>query len=173
MQSQAATVREYLNEIPIERRSAVEAVRQLFLKNLDPEFEEGMQYGMIGYFVPHKVFPAGYHCNPKQPLPFAAIASQKNFMAVYLMCLYMRDEDGAAFRKAWAATGKKLDMGKCCIRFKKLDDLALEVIGAKLRSTTAREFIRYYEQSRADHATERATKKSARNAPKTSAKKSG
>ena len=150
----------------------MEAVRKVFLENLDPEFEEGMQYGMIGYYVPHRIYSAGYHCDPKQPLPFAGIASQKNFMSVYLMCLYMRGKEEATFREAWAATGKKLDMGKCCIRFKKLDELALDVSGQTLRATTARGFIQYYEQSRADYAAERSRKATVRKTPKPNAKKS-
>ena len=88
MQSKATTVEQYLAELPEDRRMALEAVRQVVLKNLDKDFEEGMQYGMIGYYVPHRVYPAGYHCDPKQPLPFAHLASQKNHMALYLMCIY-------------------------------------------------------------------------------------
>ena len=88
MQSKATTVEQYLAELPEDRRKAIEAVRQVVLKNLDKDYEEGMQYGMIGYYVPHRVYPAGYHCDPKQPLPFAGLASQKNHMALYLMCVY-------------------------------------------------------------------------------------
>ena len=88
MQSKAKTVAEYLAELPEDRRKAIETVRQVVLKNLDSHYEEGMQYGMIGYYVPHRVYPAGYHCDPKQPLPFASLGSQKNHMALYLMCIY-------------------------------------------------------------------------------------
>jgi len=88
MQSKAATVQQYLAELPADRRAAIEALRDLILKNLDKDFEEGMHYGGIGYCVPHSLFPAGYHCDPRQPLPFAGLASQKNYMAVYLMSLY-------------------------------------------------------------------------------------
>ena len=102
------------------------------------------QYGMIGYFVPHRVYPAGYHCNPKQPLPFMSLASQKNYMSLYLGCVYGADRE-KKFREAWARTGKKLDMGKCCVRFKKPDDLALDVIGDVIRRTSARGFIKRYE----------------------------
>src|SRR4051812_37152315 len=123
MQSKATTVGQYLAELPPERRTAIETVRKVMLENLDPVFEEGMQYGMIGYFVPHRVYPAGYHCDPKQPLPFAALASQKNHMSVYLGCVYGSERE-RAFREAWAKTGKKLDMGKACVRFKKPEDLA-------------------------------------------------
>src|SRR5258707_3534246 len=88
MQSTATTVEQYLAGLPDDRRSAIEAVRNVILKNLDTDYEEGMQYGMIGYYVPHSVYPAGYHCDPRQPLPFAALASQKNYMSLYLMSLY-------------------------------------------------------------------------------------
>src|SRR5712692_7177253 len=125
MQSKAATVEQYLSELPPERRAAIEAVRKVILTNLDDHYEEGMQYGMIGYYVPHRVFPAGYHCDPKQPLTFAGLASQKNHMSLYLMCVYGHEPSAVWFRAAWAKTGKKLDMGKSCVRFKKVEDLAL------------------------------------------------
>src|SRR4029453_8533886 len=104
-----------------------------------------MQYGMIGWFVPHRVFPAGYHCDPRQPLPFAGLASQKNHLAVYLMCHYGSPEQARWFHEAWAQSGKKkLDMGKSCLRFKKLDDLALDVIGEAIRRVPARKYIESY-----------------------------
>ncbi len=144
MQSKATTVPQYLNELPADRRSAIESVRAVILKNLDPDFEEGMQYGMIGYYVPHRVYPPGYHCDPKQPLPFICLASQKNYMSLYLGCVYGPERE-KPFREAWAKTGKKLDMGKSCVRFRKLEDLALDVIGAAIRRTKARAFIKHYE----------------------------
>jgi len=88
MQSKANTVREYLAALPTDRRATLEAVRKVILENLDQDYEEEMQCGMIGYFVPHRVYPAGYYCDPSQPLPFAALASQKNHLAVYLNCVY-------------------------------------------------------------------------------------
>ena len=128
MQSKAKTVDQYLAELPPDRRDAINAVRRIILKNLPDGFEEVMQYGMIAYVVPFKLFPAGYHCDPRQPLPFAGLASQKNHMAVYLMCVYGEGELATRFRKAWAKTGKKLDMGKACVRFRKLEDIPLEVV---------------------------------------------
>ena len=128
MQSKAKTVEEYLAALPEDRREAVQAVRKVILKNLGKGYEEGMQYGMIGYYVPHSVYPDGYHCDPKQPLPFAGLASQKNHMAIYLMCIYGIEEQERWFREAWARTGKKLDMGKSCVRFKKLEDLPLDCL---------------------------------------------
>ena len=144
MQSKATTVRKYLAELSADRRAAIECVRAVILQNLDPLFEEGMQYGMIGYFVPHRVYPPGYHCDPKQPLPFICLASQKNYLSLYMGCVYGPERE-KPFREAWAKTGKKLDMGKSCVRFRKVEDLAVEVIGDSIRRTSARGFIEYYE----------------------------
>jgi hypothetical protein len=94
MQSKATTVAAYLAEIPVDRRAALERVRDVIRKNVDKNIEEGMTYGMIGYYVPHRVFPAGYHCDPKQPLPYAGLASQKNHMSLYLMSVYCGCFDG-------------------------------------------------------------------------------
>jgi hypothetical protein len=145
MISKAQTVKDYLAELPPDRRAAIQAVRKVIRKNLDKGYQEGMQYGMIGYYVPHSIYPAGYHCDPRQPLPFAGLASQKNHMAVYLMCVYGSPQHAEWFRKAWAKTGKKLDMGKSCIRFKKLDDLALDVIGEAIARVPVKKFVEYYE----------------------------
>ncbi len=146
MQSSAPSVEAYLKTLPKDRRTSVEVVRDVIRKNLDAGFEEGMQYGMIGYFVPHRVYPAGYHCNPKQPLPFAGLASQKNYLSLYLMSIYGEGPHWNGFREAWAKTGKKLNMGKCCIRFKRAEDLALDVIAEALRRTTAKAYIVHYEE---------------------------
>ena len=144
MISKASTVDEYLAELPADRRIAIQAVRKVILKNLRKGFEEGMQYGMIGYFVPHSLYPAGYHCDPQQPLPFVGVASQKNYMSVYLMCLYTDAKEEQEFRKRWAETGKKLDMGKCCVRFKKLEDLSLDIIGEAIANVTVKDHIAAY-----------------------------
>ena len=138
MQSKAATVKQYLAELPEDRRTAIQAVREVILRNLDKDFEEGIQYGMIGYYVPHRVFPPGYHSDPEQPLPFACLASQKNYMTLHLMSIYGGGAAAKSFREQWARTGKKLDMGKACIRFRKLDDLALDVIGQAIRRVRAK-----------------------------------
>ena len=145
MQSKAKTVSEYLANLPADRREALQAVREVVLKNLSKEYEEGMQYGMIGYYVPHSVYPPGYHCDPKQPLPFAGLASQKNHMSIHLMCLYSDSDLEAWFREVWAKTGKKLDMGKSCVRFKKIDDVPLKVIGQAIKRVPAKKFIEHYE----------------------------
>lgn len=147
------TVAEYLASLPPERRSAVAAVRKAIVANLDRDFEEGIQYGMIGYFVPHRVFAPGYHCDPKQPLPFAGLASQKGHITLYLMGLYMGPANGKAsalrqwFETAWKKSGKKLDMGKACVRFKTIDDVPLDVIAEVFRRQTARAYIDLYVSS--------------------------
>ena len=141
MQSKAATVEAYLAELPDDRRAALESVRQVILANLDKDYEEGMLYGMIGYYVPHRIYPAGYHCDPKQPLGFACLASQKNYMSLYLMCIYMDNPEATWFQTEWKKSGKKVDMGKSCIRFKKVEDLALDVIGEAIRRMPAAKYI--------------------------------
>jgi hypothetical protein len=141
MQSKATTVKQYLDSLPPDRRAPIEAVRKVILKSLDKDYEEGMQYGMIGYYVPHRVYPAGYHCDPKQPLPFVHLASQKNHMSLYLMCVYGDEDLRAWFTDQWAKSGKKLDQGKACLRFKKLDDLALDVIGDLIRRVPAKRYV--------------------------------
>jgi uncharacterized protein YdhG (YjbR/CyaY superfamily) len=147
MQSKATTVSRYLAQLPPDRRAALAAVRQVILANLDRDYEEGMSYGMIGYYVPHRVFPDGYHCDPKQPLPFAGLASQKNYMSLYLMSAYGEGGDERWLRERFARAGKKLDMGKCCIRFRKLEDLPLEVIGEAIRRVPAQEYVEHYQRS--------------------------
>ncbi|HEV8004306.1 MAG TPA: DUF1801 domain-containing protein [Planctomycetaceae bacterium] len=147
VQSKATTVKDYLAELPEDRRAAIQAVREVILENLDDEFEEGMQYGMIGYYVPHSVYPPGYHCDPRQPLGFACLASQKNHLALYLMCVYGDPNQRKWFEAEWKKAGKKLDMGKSCVRFKKLDDLALGVIGETIRRVSARKYIEICERA--------------------------
>lgn len=145
MQSKATTVDAYLKSLPNDRREAIDAVRAVILKNLDKGFQETMQYGMITYCVPHTLYPPGYHCNPAQALPFASLASQKNHMAVYLMSVYGIGDSEQRFRDQWAKSGKKLDMGKSCVRFKKLEDVALEAIGDAINYLSAAEYIKAYE----------------------------
>jgi hypothetical protein len=150
MQSKATTVEEYLASLPEHRRDALQAVREVILKNLSPGYQEGMQYGVIGYFVPHSVYPPGYHCDPKQPLPFAGLASQKNYMSVHLMCIYGDDAHREWFIDAWAAEvakgkAKRLDMGKACVRFKRLEDVPLNVLGRAIKRVTVKKFVAHYE----------------------------
>ena len=145
MKSKATTVKAYLASLPADRRAGIEAVRKVIRRNLDRRCEECMLYGMIGYVVPHRVWPQGYHCDPTKPLMMAALASQKNGLSVYLMSVYGDAAERAWFQKAWAKTGKKLDMGAACLRFKKLEDLPLELIGKTVRSIKAKQYIAHYE----------------------------
>ena len=148
MQSKATNVDEYVASLPEDRREAIGALRAVILKNLPKGYEEGMQWGMPSYFVPHSAYPAGYHCQPDQPLPFVGLASQKNHMAFYGFCIYTDEALRNRFVEDWKKTGKKLDMGKACVRFKELDDLPLELIGRVIARTTVSEFIEQYEASR-------------------------
>ncbi len=147
MQSKATTVAKYLAELPEDRRKAIKAVRDTIVKNLPKGYKECVAYGAIGYVVPHSVYPAGYHCDPKQPLPFAGLASQKNYMTINLMCIYNDPEHEDWFRNAWLASGKKLNMGKSCVRFKKLEDVPLKVVGDAIRKVPVKKFIKYYESA--------------------------
>ena len=159
MKSKANSVEDYLASLPPDRYEAIRAIRQTILENLPAGYDEGMQYGMIGYFVPHSLYPPGYHCNPKEPLPFASLASQKNHMAIYLMCLYSDPKQLDWFEKAWKKTGKKLDMGKSCVRFKRLEDVPLEIIGKAINRVPVEEFLSFYETTLA--STKTRTKKRA------------
>jgi len=141
MTSTAKSVHEYLAALPLDRRTAISAVREVILSKLPKGYEEAMQYGMISYVVPHSIYPAGYHCNPSQPLTYAMLGSQKNHMAIYLCNVYGHKETETWFRKAYEATGKKLDMGKSCVRFKKLEQLPLEVIGQVIARTPVDKYV--------------------------------
>lgn len=141
--SKAATVEGYLNELPEDRREAISAVRQVILDNLPAGYEEGMLYGMIAYYIPLKDFPDTYN---GQPLGHVGLASQKNYMALYLNSVY---SDAAAekwFRERYQASGKKLDMGKSCVRFKKLADLPLELVGETVAMTPPEKLLTFYKQ---------------------------
>jgi hypothetical protein len=141
MTSTAKTVGEYLAALPPDRRTAISAVRDVILTNLPHGYEEVMQYGMIGYVVPHSIYPAGYHCDPSKPLSYAALGSQKNHMAIYLCNVYGHKETETWFRNAFEAAGKRLDMGKSCVRFKRIDQLPLDVIGQVIARTPVDKYI--------------------------------
>ena len=149
MNLEATTVAEYLASLPADRREAIAAVREVILANLDKDYEETMQYGMISYAVSPGAFPADFPYDPKHPLPFAALASQKDYMSVYLMGVYSDDGNEHAdwFRTAWSKAGKKLDMGKCCVRFTKLEDVALDVLGEAIRRIPAKRYVEIYTQA--------------------------
>ena len=169
MQSKATTIEQYLSELPEDRRAAIATVRHVILKNLGKDYEEGMQYGMIGYYVPHRIYPAGYHTDPKQPLPFASLASQKDYMSLYMMTVYGEGAEETWFRDEWAKTGKTLEMGKSCIRFKRLEDLALNVIGEAIRRVPVKRFIEHYE-SVIKHSRTKSSKQAASQPAKKQAK---
>jgi uncharacterized protein YdhG (YjbR/CyaY superfamily) len=144
----AATIEEYLEQAPAERRETLEKLRQVILDNLPKDFKEEMSYGMIGYVVPHEVFPEGYHCNPKLPLPFMSFASQKNSISFYHMGIYADKELLDWFLNEYAQfSTKKLDMGKSCMRFKKAEDIPFEVIGKLVSKVSADQWIATYKAS--------------------------
>ena len=148
MQSKSTTPADYLKELPSERLDAFNTLRDTILKHIPKGFEECMNYGMIGYVVPHKLYPAGYHCDPKLPLPFVSIASQKNFIALYHMGIYANPELLNWFVAEYPKHCKtKLDMGKSCIRFKKPDDIPFKLIGELMKKITVKDWIELYEKS--------------------------
>ena len=148
MQSKAATPDEYIDSLPEERKAAMKELRKVILKNLPKGFTEEMSYGMLGYVVPQSLYPDGYHCNPKLPLPFMNIASQKNFIAVYHMGIYADKKLLDWFTKEYAKQSKtKLDMGKSCLRFKKPDQIPFKLIGELAGKMTPKEWIAVYEKS--------------------------
>ena len=145
MRSDATTVDEYLASLPDDRRKAISEVREVILANLPDGYEEAMNWGMITYQVPLETYPTTYN---KQPLMYAGLASQKNHMAVYLTGVYSSDGDWAVFEEEYRATGKRLDMGKSCVRFRKLDDLPLDVIGRAIAACDVDSFIELVETAR-------------------------
>jgi hypothetical protein len=142
---QAASVAEYLASLPPERRKAIAAVRKVIRANLPPGYEEGPQYGMIGYYVPLSRFPDTYN---GQPLCLAGLASQASYMSLYLMCVYGDGKLRAAFERGFRAAGKKLNMGKSCVRFRSVDDLPLDVIGKAIAAVGVDRYIASYKAAR-------------------------
>ncbi len=138
------TVQEYLKSLPEDRRKAISKVRAAVNRGLPRGYKEGIQYGMIGWCVPHSIHPAGYHCDPKQPLPFASLASQKNHMSLYLMCIYGDQGHRKWFETEWKKTGKRLDMGKSCVRFKKIEDLPLDLITEAVARVPVDKYVAHY-----------------------------
>jgi hypothetical protein len=143
--SKAATVADYLAELPADRRADIKAVRDLINAALPDGYVEGIGYGMIGWVVPLVRYPNTYN---GQPLVYAGLAAQRNYNSLYLNCVYASKQRAERLKSNFAAAGKKLDMGKSCIRFKRADDLALEVVRDEIASTTPVEFIRIYEEAR-------------------------
>lgn len=148
MQYKTKTPAEYIKQIPEERKEPIKKLRKVVLDNLPKGFEEGIGYGMIGYWVPHSIYPDGYHCDPKLPLPFMNIASQKNFIAVYHSGIYADNKLMDWFVKEYPKhTDAKLDMGKSCMRFKKMDKIPYELIGELATKLTVQQWIEMYEKN--------------------------
>ena len=148
MQSKSTTVKGYLEELPSERVESFNKLRTIILKNIPKGFEECMSYGMIGYVVPHKLYPKGYHCDPKLPLPFMALGSQKNFIALHHMGIYGNSTLLEWFVNEYPKHSKaKLDMGKGCIRFKKMDDIPYKLIGELMKKVNVKEYIAKHEEA--------------------------
>jgi hypothetical protein len=144
MTIKAKTQKEYIAQLPSDRKKAIEALRKVILKNLPKGFSETISYGMIGYVIPHTIYPDGYHCDPAQPLPFIFIASQKNHIALYHMALYADKKLMEWFRKGYPKDSK-LDMGKSCVRFKKLEDIPMDLIGNLVKKVNVKDWIELYE----------------------------
>lgn len=148
MQYKANTPEEYINQIPEERKAPMNKLREVIENNLPKGFKEGVGYGMIGFDVPHEIYPPGYHCDPKTPLPFIGIASQKNFIALYHMGIYADPKLLKWFQDEYPKHVKtKLDMGKSCIRFKKPEQIPFELIGELATKMTCQEWIELYEKN--------------------------
>ena len=148
MQSDCKTPQEYLDSLPEDRKIAVEKLRNSIKLNLPEGFQEEMSYGMLGYVVPHSIYPKGYHCKPNLSLPFINIASQKNFIALYHMGIYANPELLNWFVAEYSKPVKsKIDMGKSCIRFKKMEDIPFELIGELAAKMTVFEWISIYENN--------------------------
>ncbi len=148
MQSTSLTPDDYLASLPDDRKKIITDIRNAILKNLPKGFKEEMSYGMLGYVVPHTLYPKGYHCDTSLPLPFLSLASQKNFIALYHMGIYADPKLLSWFETEWRKhSTKKLDMGKSCIRFKKPEDVPLELIGELVKKMTPQQWIELYENN--------------------------
>ena len=148
MQYNATSPEDYINQVPEERQPVLKKLRSEIIKNLPNGFQEGIQYGMIGYYVPHTIYPAGYHCTPSEPLPFMSFASQKNSINVYHMGIYSQKPLYDWFIAEYPKHCKrKLDIGKSCIRFKHFDDIPFNLLGELASKITVDEWIAFYEQA--------------------------
>ena len=148
--SMAGSVEDYLEELPRERREALQEVRKVVLDNLPAGYVETMNWGVITYEIPLERYPDTYN---KRPLMYAALASQKHHMSLYLMCVYSHKESRIRFEEKFKARGKKLNMGKSCVRFKKVEDLPLDVVGETIAGTSVDAYIRIYQESRTKRKT--------------------
>lgn len=153
------SIESYLDSLTPDRREMVEAIRAVIAKNIDPRFEAGIQYGMPAWYLPHSEYPHGYHCDPKQPLPYASVASQKNHVSIYLFCIYGAPAEQERFAAEWKKTGCRLDMGKACIRVKSLDQVPLAVVGRAIKRVSAKKFVKAYEAALPDSVKKKRTAK--------------
>lgn len=148
MQSKALTPSDYIAELPEDRKKVMAQLRKTIIDNLPEGFQEGIGYGMLGYAVPHSIYPKGYHCNPKEPLPFMSLASQKNFIAFYHMGIYADKALYDWFVAEYCKRCKyKLDMGKSCVRFKKMDDIPYDLIAELTQKISVQDWIALYESA--------------------------
>lgn len=148
MQSKATTVEEYLSELSEDRKAPMLKLREAIKNNLPQGFEEVISYGMLGYVVPHSIYPAGYHCTPKLPLPFINLASQKNTISLYHMGIYGDKNLLDWFVAEYSKHAKsKIDMGKGCFRFKKMDDIPYDLIGELATKISVQDWMTFYEQN--------------------------
>jgi Domain of unknown function (DU1801) len=148
MTSKATSPEQYIKELPADRKEPISKLRETVLKNLPKGFKEVMSYGMLGYVVPHEIYPAGYHCNPKLPLPFVNIASQKNFIAIYHMGIYANPVLLKWFTAEYPKhSPAKLDMGKGCLRFKKPEQIPYKFIGELIKKMPVKDWIKIYEEN--------------------------
>ncbi len=146
MTSNALTVEQYLEDLPDDRKAAMVRLRTIILQNLPKGFKEEMSYGMIGYVVPFEIYPSGYHCNPKLPLPFMSFASQKNSINFYHMMLYAEPSLHDWFVESYPKyCNQKLDMGKSCIRFKKIEHIPFDLIGELVKKICVEDWVKTYE----------------------------
>ena len=142
------SVKEYVEGLPEDRQAVVKKLQALIKKNIPKGFEEQLNYGMIGYVVPHKIYPDGYHCDPKLPLPFLSLASQKNFIALYHMGIYAKPDLLEWFVSEYPKHCKsKLDMGKSCVRFKKMEDIPYALLEELMKKMTVQDWISCYEKN--------------------------
>ncbi|MGB3605909.1 MAG: DUF1801 domain-containing protein [Psychroserpens sp.] len=148
MQSNSKTPKDYIEQLPEDRKEPITALDKLIKKHMPNGLEAGIQYGMLAYYVPRSVYPDGYHCKPFPPLPFISLASQKNFIALYHMGLYAKKELHDWFVNEYPKhSTHKLDMGKSCIRFKKMDDIPYDLIAQLLEKISVQEWIDIYEST--------------------------
>lgn len=148
MTSKATSPDQYIKELPADRKEAIVKLRAIIAKNLPKGFQETMSYGMIGYVVPHEIYPDGYHCDTKLPLPFINIASQKNFIALYHMGIYAIPDLLKWFKAEWTKqVSTKLDLGKGCMRFKKPEQIPYNLIGELVKKVSVKKWIETYEMN--------------------------